>query len=79
MQCELLQQQVNEFTDFDNQDRCAGSNVDTLELTLFDVESKSSQMWSMLRRNVRRPQIQIEDVRCVTVQAKSVEIHVKYF
>ena len=24
------------------------------------------------------PQIRIEDVRCVTVQAKSVEIHVTY-
>ena len=32
-----LQQQMNEFTDFDN-------NADTLELTLFDVESKSSQV-----------------------------------
>ena len=50
-------------------------SVDTLELTLFDVESKSSQIWSKLRRNVR-VHIQIEDVRCVTVQAKSVEIHV---
>ena len=27
--------------------------MDTLELTLFDVESKSSQTWSKLRRNVR--------------------------
>ena len=27
--------------------------MDTLELTLFDVESKSSRMWSKLRRNVR--------------------------
>ena len=27
--------------------------MDTLELTLFDVESKSSQIWSKLRRNVR--------------------------
>ena len=42
---------VNEFTDFDNQENVP--NVDTLELTLFDVESKSSQIWSKLRRNVR--------------------------
>ena len=34
----VLQQQVNEFTDFDNQENVP--NVDTLELTLFDVESK---------------------------------------
>ena len=64
----VLQQHVNEFTDFDNQEIVP--SVDTLELTLFDVESKSSQIWSKLRRNVR-VHIQIEDVRCVTVQAKS--------
>ena len=47
----VLQQQVNEFTDFDNQENVP--SVDTLELTLFDVKSKSSQIWSKLRRNVR--------------------------
>ena len=47
----VLQQQVNEFTDFDNQENVP--SVDTLELTLFDVESKSSQIWSKLCRNVR--------------------------
>ena len=47
----VLQQQVNEFTDFDNQENVP--NVETLELTLFDVESKSSQIWPKLRRNVR--------------------------
>ena len=70
-----LQQQVNEFTDFDNQENVPESNADTLELTLFDVESKSSQIWSKLRRN-ENSQIQIGDVRCITEQAKSVEIHV---
>ena len=40
----VLQQQVNEFTDFDNQENVP--SVDTLELTLFGVESKSSQIWS---------------------------------
>ena len=38
----VLQQQGNEFTDFDNQENVP--SVDTLELTLFDVESKSSQI-----------------------------------
>ena len=53
----VLQQQVNEFTDFDNQENVP--NVDTLELTLFDVESKSSQIWSKLRRKRENSQIQI--------------------
>ena len=44
----VLQQQVNEFTDFDNQENVP--NEDILELTLFDVESKSSQIWSKLCR-----------------------------
>ena len=68
----VLQQPVNEFTDFDNQENVP--NVDTLKMTLFDVESKSSQIWSKLRRN-ENSQIQIGDVRCITLQAKSVEIH----
>ena len=34
----VLQKQVNEFTDFDNQENVP--SVDTLELTLFDVESR---------------------------------------
>ena len=46
-----LQQQMNEFTN---------SNADTLELTLFDVESKSSQMWSKLRRNVRAHEFRLK-------------------
>ena len=55
----VLQQQVNEFTDFDNQENVP--NVDTLELTLFDVESKSSsQIWSKLRRNVRIHKFRLE-------------------
>ena len=66
---------MNEFTDFDNQGDVPDQMVDTLELTLFDVESKSSQIWSKLRRNLRAHKIQIGDVRCVTVQAKSAEIH----
>ena len=54
----VLQQQVNEFTDFDNQENVP--NVDTLELTLFDVKSKSSQIWSKLRRNVRAHKFRLE-------------------
>ena len=40
-----LQQQMNEFTDFDSQGDVPDQNADTLEFSLFDVESKSSQMW----------------------------------
>ena len=54
----VLQQQVNEFTDFDDQENVP--NVDTLELTLFDVESKSSQIWSKLRRNLRAHKFRLE-------------------
>ena len=34
--------------------------MDTLELTLFDVESKSSQIWSKLRRNLRAHKLRLE-------------------
>ena len=50
--------------------------MDTLELTLFDVESKSFPDMVKVAQKRESSQIQIEDVRCVTVQAKSVEIHV---
>ena len=53
--------------------------MDTLELTLFDVESKSSQIWSKLRRKLESSQTQIGDVRCVTVQAKSAESTARVF
>ena len=49
---------MNEFTDLDNQENVP--NVDTLELTLFDVESKSSQIWSKLRRNLRAHKLRLE-------------------
>ena len=49
---------VTEFTDFDNQENVP--NVDALELTLFDVESKSSQIWSKLRRNLRVHKCRLE-------------------
>ena len=54
----VLQQQVNKFTDFDNQENVP--NVGTLELTLLDVESKSSQIWSNLRKNVRIHKFRLE-------------------
>ena len=54
----VLQQQVNEFTDFDNQENVP--SVDTLELTLLDVESKSSQIWSKLRRNLGAHKFRLE-------------------
>ena len=47
-----LQQQMNEFTDFDNQEDVP-DQMRTPGISLFDVESKSSQIWSKLRRNVR--------------------------
>ena len=34
--------------------------MDTLELTFFDVESKSSQIWSKLRRNLRAHKFRLE-------------------
>ena len=64
----ILKQQMNEFTKFDNQENVP--NVDTLESTMFAVESKSSQIWSKLAQK-RESSGAIEDVRCVTVHVKS--------
>ena len=43
-----------------NAGRCAGSSADTLEFPLFDVESKSFQMWSKLRRTVRAHEFRLK-------------------
>ena len=53
----VLQQQVNEFTDFDNQENVP--SVDTLELTLFDVESESSPRYGKVAQKRESSQIQI--------------------
>ena len=47
-------------------------------ISLFDVESKEFPDVVKVAQKRASTQIQIEDVRCDTVQAKSVEIHVTY-
>ena len=59
---------MNEFTDFDSQGDVPDQNADTLEFSLFDVESKSSQMWSKLRRNVRAHKFRLK--MCSATQCK---------
>ena len=46
------------MNDFENKENVP--SVDTLEFNLFDVESKSSQIWSKLLRNARTHKFKLE-------------------